>query len=198
MFDEIISLNDWKQCNAEWNNSGIDIASIACVFDILPDKLRERIGSGKYDKTLNTKVNGGFYEVPLYYVTKAWDVLLKGDLCDCDYKVEYDPYFDDEEPDRLLEKAVSQNDEMKAIWREKFDIDIDNLEVDFKSFNRHIVPNVSEKSMYSYFRSVPNGIEEWVLDGINYPGTKMCFDSVSCLMEFVAYILFERERLVMR
>ncbi len=195
MVDEIISRKEWKRRNEEWKNSGIDISSIACVFDILPDKFRERIGNGKYDKTLNTKVNGGFYEVPLYYVTKAWDVLLKGDLCDCVYKVEYDPDLDDDPVDRLLEQAISQNNEMKALWKDKFDIDIDCLDVDFTLFNRHIIPNVSKNSMYSYFQSVPNGIEEWILDGINFPGSNICFDSVSCLMEFTAYILFERERL---
>ena len=36
------------------------------------------------------KLRGGIYEVPLWYVTKAWDVLLKGDLCNNAWRIEYE------------------------------------------------------------------------------------------------------------
>lgn len=192
LVEKIIEYEYVKKAHAEWHNSNIDTTSIGYVFDIMPDKFRERIQSGEFNRSLNSKVEGGLYEVPLYYVTKAWDVILKGDLCDLEFKVEYEPEYDDP-VDRTLEEAIQQNDEMKKLWKEFFDIDINLLEVDFSKFNKNLHPNVSEDAEYYHFQDVPNGITEWILDGINSPTGNVSFDDVSSLMEFTAYILRERE-----
>ena len=190
--EKIIENDKWNRTNKEWEKN-TDIISIGCVFYILPEVFKERIVNKRYDLSLNTVVKGGTYEVPLYYVTKAWDILLKGDLCHNEFRVEYDPEFDDEPVDRTLENAISQNDEMKCIWKELFGIDIDLLDVNFLVYNKHLPPNASEEEKYYFFQDVPDGIEEWILDGINSPKGGVQFDYVSSLMEFTAYILYERQ-----
>lgn len=190
--EKIIENDKWNRTNKEWINN-TDTISIGCVFNILPVVFKERIVKKQYDLSLNTVVKGGAYEVPLYYVTKAWDILLKGDLCHNEFRVEYDPEYDDEPVDRTLEDAISQNDEMKSIWKELLGIDIDLLDVNFFVYNKHLPPNASEDEMYCYFQDVPDGIEEWILDGINSPKGGVQFDYVSSLMEFTAYTLYERQ-----
>ncbi len=193
MVEKIIERDNWRKHDNEWKNSGVDVVSIGCVFDILPDIFRERVACNKYDKSLNDKVCGGHYEVPLYYVTKAWDIILKGDLGANEFRVEYDSEWDDEPVDRTLEEAIVQNDEVKRIWKELLNIDIDALDVDFSQFDMHLPPKATESDMYDYFVDVPDGIEEWILNGINNPSGEVNFDNVSSLMEFAAYILLERE-----
>ena len=192
--EKIIKRDNWRKHDNEWRKSGIDIVSIGCVFDIMPDIFRERVANNKYDKSLNDGVSGGYYEVPLFYVTKAWDVILKGDLGANEFRVEYDPEEEGEEPvDRTLEEAIVQNDEMKRIWKELLGIDVDAFDIDFSKFDMHLPPKASDSDMYDYFIDVPDGIEEWILNGINTPNGEVCFDHVSSLMEFTAYMLLERK-----
>ena len=82
---------------------------------------------------------------------------------------------------------------MKLLWKKYFNIDIDALDIDFSTFNKHLPPNADEDEVYYHFQSVPNGIEEWILDGINTPTGECSFDDVSSLMEFAAYIGIERQ-----
>lgn len=193
MVIKIIEYEGWRAQNNTWLNSGIDKESIGCVFGILPSEFRSRIESGQYDQELNNSVRGGIYEVPLWYVTKAWDVLLKGDLCNNAWRIEYDPECDDP-VERTLEVAISQNDEIKRIWKELIGIDVDAQDINFEQFDMHLPPNVTcEEDFYNYFQDVPNGIEEWILDGINTPSNYVNFEYVSSLMEFTAYTLKERK-----
>lgn len=186
----ILEHREYKRKNEAWKATN-DIDSIGCVFDIMPELFRQRLIDGKYDKSLNNKVVGGDYEVPLPYVTKAWDYLLKDTLCANEFRVEYDPEYDDPVV-RTREVALQQNDQMKLIWKEFFNIDIDTLEVDFRKFDMHLPPNVSDSFARYYFQYVPDGVEEWILEGINSPNGHCCFDAVSSLMEFAAYIGVER------
>ena len=201
----IISLKKWKQKNAQWEESDVDRESVGCVFDIMPERFKERVASGLFDRRLLTEVPGGDYCVPLYYVTIAWDVLLKGSLGDYAYKIgpEEDEYVDDYETalkefmadgaTRTRQEACRDNDEMKSIWKDVFGLDLYKVEVDFTQYDMHIPPNVSEECYYEYFLEVPNGLSEWIFDGINYPDGKCSFDSVSALMEFTALIVKERQ-----
>lgn len=201
--EDIINAKEWREKNSKWKESGIDVESIGYVFDILPEKFRERIITGQFDKSLNNGVKGGDYIVPLYYVTKAWDVLLKGRLGHYAYKIgpeEDEDYekdlkeFWEEEAERSRCEACRQNDEMKAIWKELLGMDIDTIEVDFAKYDKHLPPNVDEKAFFEYFFDVPKGVFEWIFDGISFP-TGMCFcESVSALMEFTALIVKEREK----
>ena len=83
---------------------------------------------------------------------------------------------------------------MKTLWKELFDIDLDSIEIDFHQFDMHLPPKVSTKTYEKYFNDVPNGINEWILDSVNYTdGTSTAHDGVSALMEFTAQVLLWRE-----
>ena len=189
---KILEHREYRRKNKEWKENN-DIESIGCVFDIMPEIFRQRVLEGKYDKSLNISVKGGDYEVPLPYVTKAWDYLLKGTLCSNEFRVEYYPEEGDEPVDRTRDEALEQNGQMKLLWKELFNIDIDALDIDFSIYNKHLQPNVDEDDECWYFQSVPDGIVEWILYGIKTPTGRCTFDSVSALMEFAAYIGIERQ-----
>jgi hypothetical protein len=55
-----------------------------------------------------------------------------------------------------------------------------------KIYNMHLPPHVSEDEFYDYFQEVPDGVEEWIMYGINKPEARCTFHAVSCLMEFTA------------
>lgn len=189
------------QSNLERWKSEIDYLSVAAVMNILPDVFERRIKNGEFDNSLLQGVVGYDYVVPLYYVTKAWDVLLKGSLGACAFFIGPDEEDDfceevlqefmrDESASRTRAQAIEDNDKMKALWKKYFDIDIDALVVDFKQFDIHLPPNVSEDEYDRYFRDVPDGINEWIMWSINHPNESMAtHDSVSSLMEFTAEIL---------
>jgi hypothetical protein len=200
---KIIEYEEYRNKQKTWKDN-TDWESIGAVFDILPDKFLERIEAETFDKHLLDEVRGGVYAVPLCYVTKAWDVLLKGSLESWSFMIgpeeDYDfseetlrEYLEEEEADRSRGQAISDNDRMKAIWKEKFGIDIDGLEVDFTQFGMHIPLKVSKEDYYWHFLDVPDGIVEWVMDGINHPSGGCSFDSVSSLMEFTAMIELVRK-----
>jgi len=203
--ERIISSEEWKKRNQLWEGSDIDKKSIGCVFDILPEKFKERIESGKFDKALIEGVPGGYYVVPLYYVTKAWEVLLKDKLehyafmigpeedDEDDYEVALKEFMEEEHATRTRCGACRDNDKMKDIWKEMLGVDLDAIDVDFTQFNRHFPPNVSEQEYEEYFFDVPDGVFEWVLGGVNRPNGQCTFDSVSALMEFTALIVKERK-----
>lgn len=202
--DKIINNENYKKKQLEWKTFA-DSQSIATVINILPDVFEKRIRQKEFDISLLTSVKGGDYEVPLYYVTKAWDVLLKGTLGflsfligpeeDDDFSEEtLQEFIDEESILRIRSQAIEDNDRMKVLWKKYFDIDIDTLDVNFKKFDMHMPPNVSHDDCIDYFLDVPNGVSEWIFDAIKYPSDDWAsFDAVSSLMEITAYVLrYER------
>lgn len=202
--EKIISYRAYKKDLTEWKRV-TDYESVRCVVDILPDKFRQRVKDGIFDKSLLHGVKGGCYAPPLYYVTKAWDIILKGTLEPVDFMIgpeEDDDCTEESIAEFLRENnttrsrydACKDNDCMKDLWRELFDIDIDTLEIDFHLFDMHLPPNVSTKEYEDYFSDVPNGVNEWILGSVNYPENESIFhDSVASLMEFTAQVLLWRE-----
>lgn len=201
--DDIIKGEEFQKEQEAWSASN-DNDSIGLVFDILPDRFLERLLAGNFDKSLLEGVKGGDYVVPLYYVTKAWDVLLKGTLDSWSFMIgpEEDDDFSEETLREFMEEegatrsrgqAIIDNDRMKALWMEYFDIDIDKIEVDFTQYNMHIPPQISDADYYDHFLDVPNGIVEWIMNGVNYPTGGVTFDGVSSLMEFAAMIELVRQ-----
>lgn len=202
--EKIISYRGYKKDLTEWKRV-TDYESVRCVVDILPDKFRQRVKDGIFDKSLLHGVKGGCYAPPLYYVTKAWDIILKGTLEPVDFMIgpeEEDDCTEESIAEFLRENyatrsrcdACKDNDRMKDLWRELFDIDIDTLEIDFHLFDMHLPPNVSTKEYEDYFSDVPNGVNEWILGSVNYPENEIIFhDSVASLMEFTAQVLLWRE-----
>lgn len=188
--DEVCDLlyaEGWKKSNEQWKEK-VDFQSVDCVFNIKPDEFLHRVKEGLYDKTLNVSVKGGNYEVPLYYVTKAWDILLNQAFDDIYYLVESD---EDDPEERTFESARSQNNEMKRIWYEVFGIDIDSLAVDFRQFDMHSPEYIGEENSSEYFYGGRRlGLEEWIMNGINDPKNPVNFESVSGLMEFTFNLLF--------
>jgi predicted HicB family RNase H-like nuclease len=201
--EKIILHKENREKCLEWKKN-TDFESVGSVMNILPDKFRQRLVEHRFDNSLLLSVKGGDYEVPLYYVTKAWDVLLKGSLFPIDFMIGPEEDEDCTENDikeflaeknatRTRCKACNDNDNMKAVWKEFFDIDIDSLEVDFLKYNMHIPPNFSYEEYFEYFKDIPDGIEEWILFGINYPESEeIAYDYVSALMEFTAQVLMWR------
>ena len=202
--DRIIANRQYSHECEEWKKV-TDYESVRCVVDILPDKFRQRVKDGIFDKSLLYGVKGGCYAPPLYYVTKAWDIILKGTLEPVDFMIgpeEEDDCTEESIAEFLRENnatrsrcdACKDNDCMKDLWRELFDIDIDTLEIDFHLFDMHLPPNVSTKEYEDYFSDVLNGVNEWILGSVNYPENESIFhDSVASLMEFTAQIILWRE-----
>lgn len=192
----------YRRREAEWKKVS-DWRTISLVYNILPDQFKKRIESKEFDATVIEKVSGGDYEVPLYYVTKAWDYILNSNLGVWTFKIDATniymdrpPTEDDiaefiaeEKPDRMRKEAREHNNQIKSMWKEYFNIDIDALEIDFKQFNMHMYPQVSEEKEYDYFHETPDGLDIWVLIPVNHPDKKrISFDYVSSLMEFCAYL----------
>lgn len=67
-----ISIHEYELRNDHWKQT-VDSESISAVYNILPEVFLERINKGDFDENLLDATVGGEYEVPLYYVTKAWD-----------------------------------------------------------------------------------------------------------------------------
>lgn len=202
--EKIISQKKFNEKCHAWK-SKTDFESIRCVMNILPDEFKQRVTENKFDDTLLDIVQGGDYEVPLYYVTKAWDIILKGELFPIDFMIgpeededcteaDIKEFLAEENATRSRCEACMDNDKMKTIWKRSFNIDIDALEVNFSQFNMHLPPNVTHEEYQDYFMDVPEGIDEWILFGINHPDSEMVsHDEVSSLMEFTAEVLLRRK-----
>ncbi|MBO7440025.1 MAG: hypothetical protein J6U21_10155 [Bacteroidales bacterium] len=196
--EKVLEHKSFNDTQEDWVHS-VDYHSIRAVFNILPDEFERRIDNGYFDKSLLNGVKGGDYVVPLFYVPKAWDVLLKNSLGlvafkigpeedaeEADYENELSIFMEEHSATRTRRHAIEQNDKIKEIWKNKIGIDIDEINVDFKKFNMHIPPHVSEDEFYHYFTEVPDGVDEWIMYGINKPEARCTFHAVSCLMEFTA------------
>lgn len=187
---------EYRRRNQEWRKSGVDTEGILDFFSIRPDNLRRRIQSGEFDKKLIKNVDGMDLDVPIYYVTKAWELLFNHTEFLDDYGILIRYGEDDEEDDsdkeekdvRTFGEAVAQNNEVKQILKEELGIDIDHMGITFHQFDKHLTPNVSASEMEDYFDSIPFGVCDWLLDGVNYPWDTCYYDFVSGLVEFVAYI----------
>ena len=102
-------------------------------MNILPDEFKQRVTENKFDDTLLDIVQGGDYEVPLYYVTKAWDIILKGELFPIDFMIgpeededcteaDIKEFLAEENATRSRCEACMDNDKMKKIWKRSFNI----------------------------------------------------------------------------
>lgn len=179
-----------------------DHESVRAVVNVLPEEFRQRVESGTLDRSLLTKVNGGLYEVPLFYVTKAWDTLLTSDfflrryLHDADLTDEHiaDADLTDEDlaeysdfygATRTPCEMCRDNRRMKRVWRDLLGIDIDAPAVDFSLYGQHL--GMDEDEYYEYFHDVPDGIWERTLYNIFVPSNHDTGpDDVSDLMELMA------------
>lgn len=203
--NRMIHHQEFKKTEEMWM-AKMDWKSIAAVRNILPEVFERRIENGEFDQTLLDGVEGFDYVVPLYYVTKAWDVILNGTIGTWSFMIgpeEDDDFSEDtlrefmeeEHATRSRAEAIIHNDQMKLVWKKRFGIEIDKLEIDFSQFDMHLPPNVSQDEFDDHFFDVPEGVVEWSLsDPINRPSEDLItHDAVSCLMELVAYILkYER------
>lgn len=204
--EELIEAREESIRQKEWERV-TDHVSVGQVFAIKPRKFEQRIKDGKFDKNLLIAVKGGVYAVPIYYMTKAWDVLLKGSLpnaymigCEEDEDAteeDVKEFMEECNASRTRAEAYRDNELMKDVWKRHFGIDIDTLEVDFCVFDMHLEPNVSCKEYRAYFEDVPDGIYEWILDAINYcendypDGVR--YHVAASLMEFTADVLRYRD-----
>lgn len=198
--ESIISDEEFLAQNRIWKEK-TDWRSIAAVFNMLPDAFENRIISGAFDEKLLEAVPGGNYVVPLYYVTKAWEFLLKGSLASYSFMVSpdeedgevSDDYVNYKGMKRLRDEAIRQNDLMKSVWKKYYGVDVDKLAFHPSNYNMHMVPNVSMDEYYDFFSSVPDGVAEWIFNHVNFPDREwITFDAVSALMEFCCFMLDDR------
>lgn len=174
----------------------VDWKTVASVYNILPDIFRQRALNKEVDTELLQHVEGGDYAVPLHYITKAWDYILKGSLGhwawfigpeeEIDFSEEsLQEFLKESNATRTRNQAVEDNEKMKAVWAELFGIDIDALEIDFSKFDMHFPPHVTEEESMDYFWNVLDGVNEWVLGPVNDPDPSYALpDCTSALMEF--------------
>ena len=201
MVEKIIEFRQFKEETEQWKRV-TDFESVRCVLDILPERFSDRLKNGQFDKNLLHEVKGGCYAVPLFYVTKAWDVLLKGKMEPLDYKIgpeeemencteeDIAEFLKDNEASRSRGEAIRDNDRIKKLWKDYFDIDIDKLSVDFCKFNKHLPPRVSMQKYKEYFWDPINGINHWMLDRINTPECiRLTHIDVSSLMELTSQVV---------
>lgn len=202
--DKIIAEELLSKNNAEWLRVN-DYLSVCYVYNVLPDEFRKRVENNEFDKTLLKSVKGWDYEVPLYYITKAYDVLLQDFFIRDDldgYAEAFDEDWEEEDGEKIETRTfvdtLRVHQEMKKLWKDLFDIDIDRLEVDFSQYNKHLPPNVTEDESFDYFHDVPDGLTEWVLEGLIFPGIddsllNILIKRTSCLIEYTARVLYEQE-----
>lgn len=192
-----IWIENYKAKQADWK-SRTNFESIAVVYNILPKEFRRLIEEHKFDESFIGIVKGGAYEVPLYYVTKAWDFILNGSLCGYDFMIgpwhnadieEWKDFISGETPNRFRCQAIANNNEIKSIWLKYFGINVDELDIDFSIYDKHLEPNVSFDDERYFFQDVPGGVEEYILGPVNRPPSEyIYFDTVSDLMEYCAYL----------
>lgn len=199
----LISYKEFQEKCNEWK-SKTDYESVRCVLDILPEEFEQRVNNKMFDNALLDAVRGGNYEVPLYYITKAWDIILKGKLEPIDFKIgpeeeedcteaDIQEFLIEERAARTRCEACLDNNRMKKIWKKLFNIDIDSLDIDFLQFNMHLPPNVSFEEYDEYFINDVESIDDWILSGINHPDRNFIkHNMVSALMEFTAEVLLRR------
>ena len=202
--ERILSRQRFNKKFLQWKQE-CDFESVRCVMNILPDEFKQRVIENKFDVSLLDTVKGGDYEVPLYYVTKAWDIILRGELYPIGFMIgpeEQEDYteadilefIEEENITRTRCEACRDNNKMKKMWKELFNIDIDTLDIDFLKFDMHLPPNVPYDEYDDYFGDVPDGIDEWILRGINHPNNEfITHEDVSALMEFTAEVLLRRK-----
>lgn len=188
--DFLIHQADFQSKLEKWK-SEIDYLSVAAVMNILPDVFERRIKNGDFDSNLLQGVVGHDYVVPLYYVTKAWDLIMRMSTDDGLFYLSISD-SDKEDPDfnyRTRLQAIEENERLKTLWKCYFNIDIDALEIDFLQYNMHMPPNVSEHDSWIYFCDPPNGMDEWITDFVFFPSEDwILHDAVSSLMELAAMV----------
>ena len=153
------SLNMQRYCGDTfaWERKN-DFRSVSNVMACQPDEFLRRIREDNFDKSLLVEAPGGDYEVPVWYATKAWDFILKGETDSFDYYLgpsskNYSPeeiakFQEENQYERLLDDAIADNDRMKQIWKEQFGINIDAFELDFSIFGKKRLSNKFRQSLF--------------------------------------------------
>lgn len=92
--------------------------SISAVFYVMPELLRQQIESGAFDKTLLEDIGSFTCPFPIYFITKLWDFAFHDGTWSSGFQKE-------------LNDGIKRNDEIKKIWKDYFDIDIDGVKIDY-------------------------------------------------------------------
>jgi len=198
-FEQSLKRLSWlkqeRRNNEAWYKLGFDSESISCFVYILPQKLRELIKAEKFDRSVLDKVSILGVDVPAYYATKAWDILMHDrDWLDIDgFMIGYDddpddePEEDEEVRTRSFEEILHDNDEIIEILKNEFNIDIRSEQIDFSRFNMHLPPNVTEEEMDFYFEDVPYGVSESIFPNIPYFQETYWYNDLLGMCEYIAY-----------
>lgn len=183
--EELFKIKD-QELSAEDREKLKEAKMIGAVVNIRADIFRSLIGPDRAWKDLTLKlIDEKYADVPLWYITKCWDILMSEypDLLEtecCHALACYDT------PDRSFEEARNALEEIKLLWKEHYDIDIEKCDVDLSRFN------VFHEDTFDRTMDV-------ILSEINYCDTlqniSYLFDALDCsdvsdLLEITASLVY--------
>ncbi|MEE1081315.1 MAG: hypothetical protein U0L19_09415 [Bacteroidales bacterium] len=95
--------------------------AITAVYRIQPEVLKTLYGTGRFDKSLIENIGGLRCLLPIFYITKLWDMSL------------HDGTWSDKlQP--ILEDADLRNHAIMDFWKTNFSIDVSSLDIDFSLY----------------------------------------------------------------
>ena len=95
--------------------------AIEAVFNIRPKELQEIFDGGNFDNNLIENIGGTRCLLPIYYITKLWDLALN----DGTWNPKLQPQLDE---------ANKRNGILKEFWKEHYAINLDELSIDFSLY----------------------------------------------------------------
>lgn len=145
----------------------------------------ERVDSEKFNKSLLTNVGGLIYDnVPLWYITKCWDIIIY-QFPDVLFNEHEHIMYCQKPADFTFEKIINNHKQIKEVWKTRFSIDIENEVVDFDRFN--VRKNISLDDAMSVIRENINYSD--TLQCLFYDSDSTCESDLSDLLEITAILL---------
>lgn len=95
--------------------------AIEAVFNIRPDDLQKIYDSGNFDNNLIDNIGGCRCLLPIYYITKLWDLALNDGTWNPKLQLQ-------------LDDANRRNELLKDFWKKQYSINIDELTIDFSLY----------------------------------------------------------------
>lgn len=95
--------------------------ALRAVFKARPDILEEMIENRTFSSSLLQDTGCYSAPFPIYMITKCWEELVIPDKWNEEYR-------------EKVYNAINRNNRIKEIWKEKFGIDIDNLEINVADY----------------------------------------------------------------
>lgn len=96
-------------------------AAIEATYRIQPDKLNELYDAGQFDKSLIDDIGGLRCLLPIYYITKLWDLSIHDGSWGSGFQSQ-------------LDDADRRNHAVMDFWKSHFSIDVNSLDIDYSLY----------------------------------------------------------------